>query len=357
MLRRRRSARAARARAADAARGTTGRSSRATSSRLSVGRRVAPASRVTASSSSLARRPPSAGLRGVALIVTTTSGPVDLLERDADVAAHRHRQALLDRLLQLDRRAAVAQARAQADRLGLAQRADRDREHRAVGHEHRVAAGVEGRVHQPERGHDALDLAAEHAALQAHRVADAERARAQQHDAGDQVAERLLRGEAEDDRRGRGADRDRARRRRRRCAARRPARRAARAAGSRSRRCPRSPASIRGAASGARPRPKSRASAQPRITSASTTKICSAVVPCIVRARVGTASCVHRPNSVAAVLPEQDHAREERREHRELQPRAPHGPRREPERQRQLTPALGRLAVVRSARRWTVTKP
>ena len=154
----------AHARAARAARccsRTSGSSSRVTSPRLiGLRRRRRPISRVTASSSSLASRPPSAGLRGATLIVTITSGP----STSSSVTRGWRRigtvSCVLDRLLQLDRRPPVAQARAQADRLGLVQRADRGREHRAVGHEHEIAAGIERRVHQPERGHDALDLTA-----------------------------------------------------------------------------------------------------------------------------------------------------------------------------------------------------
>ena len=54
-------------------------------------------------------------------------------------------------------------------------------------------------VEQAERGDRALDLAGQAAALQPHAVADPERPRGDQHHAGDQVAERLLGGEAEDD--------------------------------------------------------------------------------------------------------------------------------------------------------------
>ena len=66
------------------------------------------------------------------------------------------------------------------------------------------------RVEQAERGHDALDLAGDAAGLEAHAVADPERPRRDQHDAGDQVAERLLRRETEDDRREGATDGQRA---------------------------------------------------------------------------------------------------------------------------------------------------
>ena len=78
------------------------------------------------------------------------------------------------------------------------------REHDVVGHHDGVLALGERRVEQPERGDDALDLAGQAARLQPHAVADLERARADQDDAGDHVAERLLGGET-DDHRGDGA--------------------------------------------------------------------------------------------------------------------------------------------------------
>ena len=67
-----------------------------------------------------------------------------------------------------------------------------------------VVALREGRVEQAERADDALDLPGEAAALQAHALADPERPRAEQHHAGEEVAERLLRRETDDDR-GEGA--------------------------------------------------------------------------------------------------------------------------------------------------------
>jgi hypothetical protein len=47
--------------------------------------------------------------------------------------------------------------------------------------------------------------------VQAHPIAHAKRARAQQHCAGDEIADRLLGSEADDDRRDRAADRQRLR--------------------------------------------------------------------------------------------------------------------------------------------------
>jgi hypothetical protein len=84
-----------------------------------------------------------------------------------------------------------------------------------------VGALRERRVEQAERADDALDLAGDAAALEADALADAERPRAQQDGARDEVAERLLRRET-DDHRGEGtADGQRARVEPRRSAARR----------------------------------------------------------------------------------------------------------------------------------------
>ena len=183
-----------------------------------------------------------------------------------------------------------AQARAQVDRLGLAQRQHRDVQHDAVGHHDRVIAGREGRVQQPQRADRALDLTGQRPALQAHALADAKRPRAQQHRARDQVAERLLRGEAEDHRRERAAQRAAFALR----CPRRAARRTARARSSTRRiRKPTVPAvagSSRRNSGGPRPRPMSRAIAQPRITSTITVDAPSPAfrapvrVPCAVAA-------------------------------------------------------------------------
>jgi len=88
---------------------------------------------------------------------------------------------------------------AQVDGRGLAQRDDRRRQHHVVRHHDRLLAARQRRVEQPERGHHALHLARQAARLEAHPVADLERARRDQDDARDQVAQRLLGGEADDD--------------------------------------------------------------------------------------------------------------------------------------------------------------
>ena len=110
------------------------------------------------------------------------------------------RDALVEQLLDLARHDVRAQPRAEVDGRGLAQRHDRGREHDVVRDHDRVVAAGEGRVEQAERGDDALELAGEVAGLQPHAVADLERPGGDQHDARDQVAQRLLGGEAEDDR-------------------------------------------------------------------------------------------------------------------------------------------------------------
>ena len=110
------------------------------------------------------------------------------------------RMPSLEQLLDLARHHVRAQPRAEVDGRGLAQRHDRGREHDVVRDHDRVLAAGEGRVEQAERGDDALELAGEVAGLQPDAVADLERAGRDQHDARDQVAQRLLRGETEDDR-------------------------------------------------------------------------------------------------------------------------------------------------------------
>lgn len=76
---------------------------------------------------------------------------------------------------------------------------ERHVEHNAVGYQHGALRGGECCVEQPERAHDSLDLSGERSALQAYVLAHAEGPGAEQDGAGDQVAQRLLRGEAEDD--------------------------------------------------------------------------------------------------------------------------------------------------------------
>ena len=165
-------------------------------------RRPSSPSRVTApiaARTSSASCGPSDSDTGVAAMRTTTSSPSTSSSEMCGSAAHRRPDGLLEQRLHVARPDVGAQARAQVDGRGLAQRDDRRRQHDVVRDHDRVLALREGRVEQPERRDDALDLAREPARLQAHAVADPERPRRDQHHAGDQVPERLLRGETEDD--------------------------------------------------------------------------------------------------------------------------------------------------------------
>ena len=171
-------------------------------------------SRVTeaiADRTSSASRGPSSSDSGVAAMRTTTSSESISSSEMCGSARTGMRTPRLEQLLDLGRLDVGAQAGAQVDRGGLAQRDDRGAEHDVVGDHDRVLALGEGHVEQAERGDGALDLAGEAAALEADAVADAERARGDQHHAGDQVAERLLGGEAEDDRGDGATDGQRAR--------------------------------------------------------------------------------------------------------------------------------------------------
>jgi hypothetical protein len=97
-----------------------------------------------------------------------------------------------------------SQAGPQVHRVRLAQGDDGQREDDAVGHHDRVLTVGEREVEQPQRGDHALDLPGHRATLEAHPVANPEWPGAQQHRACDQVAQRLLGGQAEDHR-GEGA--------------------------------------------------------------------------------------------------------------------------------------------------------
>jgi hypothetical protein len=136
---------------------------------------------------------------------------VQLLQGDLRLAAHRRLDGRLEHLLHLERRDVGRQPRAQVDPVGLAQRHDGHVEHDRVGDHHLIVALGEGRVEQTQRADDPLDLPGDAAALQAHALADPEGPRAQQQGAGNEVAERLLRRETDDDRGEGAADRERAR--------------------------------------------------------------------------------------------------------------------------------------------------
>ena len=178
-----------------------------------------------------------------------------------------------------------AQAGAQVDRGGLAQRHDRRAEHDVVGDHDRVLALGEASCRAGRASRRALDLAGQRRrACRRTRSPTRNGPRGDQHHAGDQVAERLLGGETEDDRGDGAADgqrarvqaRDPQRGERRDDEERQPDQEADRA---RRRRGP-----CAGTAPARPQRPRSRASAQPRTTSTtaaatrtgvSTPKICS----------------------------------------------------------------------------------
>ena len=121
------------------------------------------------------------------------------------------RRQLLEERLQLARLHIRLQPRAQIHSRRFTERHD-GRGHRHVVRDHdRVLALGEGHVEESERHHHALDLTAHAARLEADAIAYAEGARAQQQNAGEDVAEGVLRGETEDDSGERAADRERAR--------------------------------------------------------------------------------------------------------------------------------------------------
>src|SRR5205823_11840639 len=91
------------------------------------------------------------------------------------------------------------------------QRQHGDVEDNAVGHHDLLVAARELRVQEAKRADGALQLAADLSTLKSHAVADAKRSRAEQDRPRDHVAERLLSGETDDDRRKRAAERERAR--------------------------------------------------------------------------------------------------------------------------------------------------
>jgi hypothetical protein len=131
---------------------------------------------------------------------------VELLERDDRLVARRRADGVVQQRLDLAGLDVRPQARSQVDPGGLLERHDGRAEHDVVGDHDRVLALGEGRVEEPERAHDALELAGEPAGLEPHAVAHPERPSRDQDHAGDQVAERLLRREAEDHGGDRAAD-------------------------------------------------------------------------------------------------------------------------------------------------------
>ena len=173
---------------------------------------------------------------------------------------------VLEQRLDLARAHVGAQPGAQVDRGGLAQRHDGGAEHDVVRDHDRVLALREGRVEQAERGDDALDLAGHGAGLQPHAVADPERARGDQDHAGDQVAERLLGRETDDDGGDRASDGQRGRVQPADAQRQQHGGRDHAPAGSGTPTVPAVAGSMRRNSAGAAKRPRSRASSQPRPT-------------------------------------------------------------------------------------------
>ena len=135
----------------------------------------------------------------------------DLLEQDARLGACRRADALVEDRLDVARADPGADAHLDVDGVGLAEWNDRGREDDAVGDHHPVLPARERRVQEAERADDAFGPARQWACLEPYSFADPERACAQEHHPGDQVSERLLRGETQHDRGERAAERERLR--------------------------------------------------------------------------------------------------------------------------------------------------
>ena len=147
----------------------------------------------------------------------------------------------LEHLLDLARSGVGAEPCPQLDPLRLSQRYHGQVEDHRVRDQDPVRSADQGGVEEAERADDSLQLSGQRPADQPHPVADPKGAGAEQHEAGEQVAERLLRREAEHDRGDGAADGERAG-----AKARDPERQRnddddRRSAGSGTRPCPRSP--------------------------------------------------------------------------------------------------------------------
>ncbi len=227
----------------------------------------------SASRTSSASCEPSSGRSGVALIRRMTlSWSISSSETLGPVAGRhgdRAQQPLLDPL-----RAGVAgEAGPDVDLLRLAQRHHGQLQEDAVGDQQPVGPLAQGGVEEAERGDGALHRAGQGAADQAHPFADPEGPGALQDDAGEDPAQRLLRGEPEQDRGEGAADRQRAGVRRRRSAAPGSRSRSSPAGGRRSRRCPRSPGPAAGTSAAPAPSQSQWVAAVPTITSTITVPI------------------------------------------------------------------------------------
>jgi hypothetical protein len=123
--------------------------------------------------------------------------------------ANRNADRVGDQLLHLGRGRFRAEAGPQLHPIRFAQWDDRELEDDPVGHHDPVRAAHQGGVEEAERGHYPLHLAGELAADQAHALADPERPCRLKDDSGKEVRHRLLRGEADHDRREGPSDRQR----------------------------------------------------------------------------------------------------------------------------------------------------
>src|SRR5919204_6376828 len=131
---------------------------------------------------------------------------VELLERDVRGVPRGPRDLLAEARLDLARRDRRREPRAKLDPLRLAKGDHRELEEDAVRDHDPVGAVDEGGVEEPERADDPLDIAGHGPAAKPDPLADPERAGGEQHQAGEEVAERLLGGEPDEDRRERPAE-------------------------------------------------------------------------------------------------------------------------------------------------------
>ena len=123
---------------------------------------------------------------------------IKLLEQHRGLLPSRRRDPVVEDVLNLRHANTAAEPDLDIDRVGLPDRDDHRRQHDVVRNHDPVLALGERRVEQAERTDDPFDLSADGTRLEPDALADAERSRAQQDHPGEQVAERLLRGETDD---------------------------------------------------------------------------------------------------------------------------------------------------------------
>ncbi len=134
--------------------------------------------------------------------------PIDLLEQHGGCRPGRRLDLLVEQRLHLARPNPRRQPHSNVDGVRLTQRHYRGRQHDVVWDQDPVLPARERRVEQAERADDAFCRAAHRAGLKPYALANSERPSTQQHHAGDQVAERLLRRKTEDHRGEGAADRE-----------------------------------------------------------------------------------------------------------------------------------------------------